>query len=49
MTEITCVVDSKSLLGESTYWDPTAKVLWWIDIWGPTIHRYDPATGRDDT
>lgn len=49
MTEITCVVDSKSLLGESTYWDPKAKVLWWIDIWGPTIHRYDPATGRDDT
>jgi sugar lactone lactonase YvrE len=49
MTEITCVVDSKSLLGESTYWDPKARVLWWIDIWGPTIHRFDPATGRDDT
>jgi sugar lactone lactonase YvrE len=49
MTEITCVVDSRSLLGESTYWDPKARVLWWIDIWGPTIHRYDPATRRDDT
>jgi len=49
MSEITCVVDSKSLLGESTYWDPRAKVLWWIDIWGPTIHRYDPESGQDMT
>ena len=24
-------------------------VLWWIDIWGPTIHRYDPTKGTDDT
>ena len=28
---------------------PQAGVLWWIDIWGPLIHRYDPATGQDDT
>ena len=49
MIEIECVVDSKSLLGEGTYWDAAAGVLWWIDIWGPTIHRYSPATGRDDT
>jgi sugar lactone lactonase YvrE len=21
----------------------------WIDIWGPTIHRTNPATGKDDT
>lgn len=48
MIEIECVVDSASLLGEATYWDPDAKVLWWIDIYGPTIHRTDPATGRDD-
>ena len=24
-------------------------MLWWIDIWGPTIHRTNPATGKDDT
>ncbi|MCB1489183.1 MAG: SMP-30/gluconolactonase/LRE family protein [Bauldia sp.] len=47
MTEITCVVNSKSLLGESTYWDPKEGVLWWIDIYGPTIHRFDPRSGRD--
>jgi sugar lactone lactonase YvrE len=47
--EITCVVDARAALGEGTLWDPAAGVLWWIDIWGPTIHRYDPATGVDDT
>lgn len=49
MIEIECVVDAKAELGEGTYWDTKAEVLWWIDIYGPTIHRYDPATGRDDT
>lgn len=49
MIEIECVVDSASELGEATYWDPAAGVLWWIDIYGPTIHRYDPATGSDRT
>jgi sugar lactone lactonase YvrE len=49
MIEIECVVDSKSLLGEGTYWDAKANVLWWIDIWGPTIHRTDPTTGKDAT
>ena len=23
-------------------------MLWWIDIWQKHIHRYDPATGRDE-
>jgi sugar lactone lactonase YvrE len=49
MIEIECVVDAKAELGEGTYWDTRAGVLWWIDIYGPTIHRYDPATGRDET
>lgn len=48
MTEITCVVDSKSLLGESTYWDVATQKLWWIDIYSRLIHRYDPATGEDE-
>lgn len=48
MVEINCVIDAKAELGEGTLWDPAAQVLWWIDIWGPTIHRYDPATGVDD-
>lgn len=49
MVNITCVVDAKAELGEATLWDPVKQVLWWIDIWGRLIHRYDPATGQDDT
>ena len=49
MVAIRCIVDAKAQLGESTYWDPVAGVLWWIDIYGPTIHRTDPATGRNET
>jgi L-arabinonolactonase len=48
MIEISCVVDAKALLGEGTYWDPERQVLWWIDIWRPAIHRYDPATRLDE-
>ena len=49
MVEIACVVDAKAVLGEGTVWDPKAQVLWWIDIWGRLIHRYDSKTGADDT
>lgn len=45
--DITCVVDARAELGEGTIWDPAAGVLWWIDIYGPTIYRYDPATGEN--
>lgn len=44
---IECVVDAGAELGEGTIWDPEAGVLWWIDIYGPIIYRYDPATGEN--
>ena len=49
MVEIKCAVDAKAELGEGTLWDPAAGVLWWIDIWQKHIHRYDPATGKNQT
>jgi sugar lactone lactonase YvrE len=49
MIDIECVVEAKALLGEGTYWDPQAKVLWWIDIYSKAIHRYDPARGGNET
>jgi len=49
MVEIECVVDAGALLGESTYWDVDEQVLWWIDIYGKTLHCFDPETGLDDT
>lgn len=47
--EIECVVAAGAELGEGTIWDPVAGVLWWIDIYGPTIHRYDPVRGESQS
>ena len=47
--EITCVVSSPSLLGEGAVWDHRASVLWWVDIHGGQVHRYDPAGDRNKT
>lgn len=33
-----------SSLGEGPSWDAAGKKLYWVDIIGRTIHRYDPAT-----
>jgi len=44
--KIACVVDARAQLGEGTIWDPAAGVLWWIDIYGPTIYRFDPVKGE---
>jgi len=39
----TCVWDLKATLGEGPIW--TGNALWFVDIKGHTIHRYEPATG----
>ena len=31
-------------LGEGPVWDPHRNVLWFVDILGRTIHRYDPTS-----
>lgn len=49
MADVECVVDSRSLLGEGPLWDPQAGALWWLDIKGRLIHRYDPKSGDDRT
>ena len=48
MTDVGCVLDARSLLGEGTLWDPQARVLYWVDIKRREIHRFDPASGRDE-
>ncbi len=44
MTAATCVWDIKATLGEGPIWHNDA--LWFVDIKGHKIHRYDPATGE---
>jgi sugar lactone lactonase YvrE len=38
------VLDAHAALGEGPVWDADAGVLWWVDIEGKQIHRFDPAT-----
>jgi sugar lactone lactonase YvrE len=49
MVEIVPLLDARAQVGEGTTWDPEAGVLWWLDIWGKTIHRYHPDSGKNDT
>ena len=34
-----------SLLGESPFWHPEERALWWCDIPGRSLHRHHPGTG----
>jgi sugar lactone lactonase YvrE len=48
MTEITALPVAPSLLGESPLWHPDEQALYWVDIPGRHVHRFDPATSRHD-
>jgi sugar lactone lactonase YvrE len=41
------VLDARATLGEGALWCPGERVLYWVDIEGKKLHRYDPASGRD--
>jgi sugar lactone lactonase YvrE/DNA-binding IclR family transcriptional regulator len=46
-TEVRCVSQVRSLLGEGPMWSPRDNALYWVDIFTPSVHRYDAATGAD--
>jgi sugar lactone lactonase YvrE len=41
-------VDAHAAVGEGPVWDARERCLYWVDIHGRSIHRYDPATDSDD-
>ncbi|MYG92728.1 MAG: SMP-30/gluconolactonase/LRE family protein, partial [Acidimicrobiia bacterium] len=45
---IDCVAAADARLGESPVWDSEAGLLWWVDIGGRAVHRYDPVSNRDE-
>ena len=47
--KVDCVCDAKAILGEGPFWDVTDQRLYWVDIKGRRIHRFDPQTGSDET
>ncbi|CAO3430519.1 SMP-30/gluconolactonase/LRE family protein [Azospirillum doebereinerae] len=42
-----CVLDARATLGESPVWSVAEQVLYWVDIKGRALHRFDPATAAD--
>lgn len=46
---VRCVLDAKASLGESPVWAADAGRLYWVDINAPALHRFDPATGLDES
>ena len=43
----TCIVDARAQAGESPVWSVAEQCLWWVDIWGRRVHRFDASTGID--
>lgn len=48
MTDIACVLPARAELGESPVWCARTARLWWVDIRGERLHRFDPAAGADE-
>ncbi|XWN30892.1 MAG: SMP-30/gluconolactonase/LRE family protein [Devosia sp.] len=41
---VECALDVKAQVGECPLWDVEEQALYFVDIEGCTVHRYDPAT-----
>jgi sugar lactone lactonase YvrE len=46
--DVELVLAAGADLGEGPSWDADARLLIWVDLTGGFVHRFDPATGRDD-
>ena len=46
MSEVECVVDARSWLGEGPVWSSRERCLYWTDVPAYTVHRWNPATGE---
>ncbi len=44
----TCVLPAAAQLGECPVWSSDERRLYWVDIDGRAVHRYDPTTGIDE-
>src|SRR5262249_21426293 len=47
MPDVTCVLAANALLGEGPLWDAAERALYWVDIKGRLVPRFDPARGED--
>ena len=45
--EATLALDARAQLGECPLWSVAEQALYWVDISGRAIHRFNPTTGAD--
>jgi sugar lactone lactonase YvrE len=48
MTSVQCVLEMRSILGESPMWHAAERRLYWLDLQKPAVYRFDPSTGRNE-
>ena len=46
--QVESVTDTSAILGEGPIWDAESGALWWVDILGERLHRFDPALDQDE-
>ena len=46
MSEVEHLISVQDEVGETPIWIPDEQAMYWIDLEGSTVHRYDPATGE---
>lgn len=46
--EVTCVLPLPCALGEGPMWSAKGRCLWFVDIEGRHVHRFDPASSRSE-
>lgn len=46
--EVRTVLDAQAVLAEGPRWDEREQVLYWVNIDEGQLHRFDPATGKDE-
>lgn len=49
MTEVRCVFDCKCALGEGPVWDVAEQALYFVDILGKVLNRFDPSNGARES
>jgi sugar lactone lactonase YvrE len=47
VTDVACALDAGALLGEGALWDAALQCLYWVDIKGRAVHRFEPARAHD--
>lgn len=46
---VECVLPWSASLGEGPFWSVAEQRLYWVDILSPAVHRFDPASGNNET